>query len=246
MGFAYRVILSITIGSISDEYNYTTTQKGIALSAFFIGYVTPQILGGWLAMRFGGWVVLSVSAAMSTLGVLITPICAKASFGALVFARILTGLGQGPFLPVTHALLVQWVPRTESSTYVGFVWSASHLGVGLAFPISAAIMSLGGSNHRHLHHDSIWAGWEGVFYVWGVLGLGVTAFWVGCGASSPSQHWLISSEEMSYIEVEREPQVSRVDGFVPWSRLLLNRAVVSMSVAHFCHNWLSYLILSWM
>ena len=244
VGFAFRVLLSITIGSIGEEYGYTNPQKGLALGAFFLGYVLLQVPGALLAGRYGGWSVLLASSALSTLGILVTPICARESFGALVFARFLTGLGQGPFIPVTHALILHWAPRAESSTFVGFIWSATSLGIGLALPASGAIIAAayGPSTTSHPH---IVVGWEGVFYVWGFVGVGVTALWAVLGASSPALHMLTSSEERKYIESTREP-VGRADATVPWARLLVHRAIVAMTVAHLCHNWICYLLLAWL
>ena len=116
-----RTLLSIAIGQIADEFGYTNSQKGQALGAFFIGDVLPQIAAGWIARQHGGWLVLGVSAAVGSAGVLVTPICARAGFGALVFARLITGLGNAVIYSVTHALVAQWVPRDEASAFVGFI-----------------------------------------------------------------------------------------------------------------------------
>jgi MFS transporter, ACS family, solute carrier family 17 (sodium-dependent inorganic phosphate cotransporter), other len=102
IGYAYRVILSIAIGPISTQYGYTNADKGLVLSAFFIGYCLLQIVGGYLTRRFGGWIVLGCSVFVSSVGVLLTPVAAK-SVGTLVAARILTGLGQSAFYPSVSA-----------------------------------------------------------------------------------------------------------------------------------------------
>ena len=244
VGSAYCMLLSITIGTIGEELGYTNPQKGLALGAFFIGYIIPQVPGAWAARRFGGWSVLAISSALSSIGILVTPVCAHNSHGALVFARFLSGLGQGPFIPVAHALIVHWAPRAETTAFVGFVWAAIPLGIGLALPSSGAIVAAasepGAGSPPH-----VWVGWEGVFYVWGLAGLSVTALWLAFGASSPALHWLTSREEREHVEASRD-YVGRVDTPVPWGRLLVHRAVVAMTIAHVCHNWIYYLLLAWM
>jgi ACS family sodium-dependent inorganic phosphate cotransporter len=70
--YTMRVNLSVAIVALTEERNVTlanntivvekyfdwsSEQKGFALSAFFYGYICTQILGGIASARFGGHLV---------------------------------------------------------------------------------------------------------------------------------------------------------------------------------------------
>ena len=53
-----RVNMSVAIIPMAEEFKWAQTTKGIVLSSFFYDYLATQVLGGWLADRYGGKVVL--------------------------------------------------------------------------------------------------------------------------------------------------------------------------------------------
>ena len=55
-----RVNISIAIIPLARDRGYDAAATGLILSSFFWGYIGPQMLGGWLADRFGGKSVLAV------------------------------------------------------------------------------------------------------------------------------------------------------------------------------------------
>ena len=57
-----RVNISIAIIPLARDRGYDAATTGLILSSFFWGYIGPQMLGGWLADRFGGKRVLTASA----------------------------------------------------------------------------------------------------------------------------------------------------------------------------------------
>src|SRR5215471_14448184 len=88
-----RVNISIAIIPLARERGYDTAATGLILSSFFWGYIGPQMLGGWLADRFGGKRVLTVGVLLWSLGTFLTPAAVQRSFGALLAMRALLGLG---------------------------------------------------------------------------------------------------------------------------------------------------------
>lgn len=231
------MLLSIAIGQIAIEYNYTNTQKGLLLGAVFLGDIFPQVPAGWLARRVGGWPVLVIASAISSLGILLTPICAS-SFGALFFMRFLSGLGGGVIFPVSNAIVVPWVPVTESSAFIGFIWSGGFIGIATVLASSGVIMSLA-------LPGNVWTGWVGIFYIWGIISVGITVLWAALGTSSPEVHWGVSASELAYIQKSRA-RVGSPFVAVPWDRLFRNRAVVALVISYFCHEFHYYLLFAWM
>ena len=45
--------LNPSLRKIEKKYDWSESQQGLILGSFFYGYITTQLLGGWLADRFG-------------------------------------------------------------------------------------------------------------------------------------------------------------------------------------------------
>jgi len=61
------------------------------LSAYFYGYLTTQIAGGYASLIFGAKITLAVAIFIGSLFTLLAPIAAQYSWIALVACRFLTG-----------------------------------------------------------------------------------------------------------------------------------------------------------
>src|SRR5712692_3357195 len=79
-----RVNISIAIIPLAREKGYDAAAKGLVLSSFFWGYLWLQLLGGWMADRFGGKRVLAAGVALWSVATFLTPPAASISFGALL------------------------------------------------------------------------------------------------------------------------------------------------------------------
>jgi len=60
LSFMDRTNIAIAIIPMSEEFQWNQPTKGIVLSSFFVGYFTTQILGGYLATRYGGKTILGI------------------------------------------------------------------------------------------------------------------------------------------------------------------------------------------
>jgi hypothetical protein len=81
---------------------------------------SSQVLGGWLALRFGGKPVLAAAVAVWSTSTLLTPLATDASYVVLLASRVVMGFGEGMALPCLHHLTARWVPLTERSTFLAF------------------------------------------------------------------------------------------------------------------------------
>ena len=136
LGFLANVIsytdrsnLSLAVVPMEEELHYfDASVQGVALAAFYVGYMCSQVLGGYLAFRRGAKSVLIFSTALWSVATLVTPAAARASLGALVCARIVLGLGEGLCLPSLHALASAWVPASERATAASLMTSGQFGG----------------------------------------------------------------------------------------------------------------------
>ena len=151
-----RVNISVAIIPMAPSSVGIRTTQGTVLSAFFVGYLATQVIGGRLADRFGGKVVLGIGVLSWSLFTLLTPFAAFGGFIALLVARIGMGVGEGVTFPSIYALFGRWLPKEESSRAIGVIFSAIPLGSVFALLITPIIV---------IH----W-GWQWAFYSFGAVG----------------------------------------------------------------------------
>lgn len=239
-----RVNMSIAILPMSEEFNWTPTTVGLVQSSFFWGYLLTQVAGGIWADSLGGKHVLGFGVIWWSLATMLTPITATMGLPALLFARACMGVGEGVAMPAMNNLLSRWVPVKERSRSLAFVYSGMYLGsvTGLAFSP--------GLIHRFR--------WPSVFYSFGSLGVLWFLAWQRMAHSKPSEDPSVSPEERAYIAEGGGGKAGGGGGGahggggdplpqkIPW-RLLLSKAPTwAIIICHFCHNWGTFIILTWM
>ncbi len=225
-----RVNMSVAIIPMAEEFGWGPAKQGSVLSSFFVGYLLLQILGGSLADRFGGKIVLGLGVILWSLFTLLTPLAATIGLGILVLNRILMGMGEAVTFPSVYALLARWVPVAERSRAMGVINSGIPLGTVFALIVTPIIVQA--------------YGWEWAFYSFAILGFIWAAIWFRVAASEPGKHPRISAHELAHIQSDGEP--SKIQSAPPMIELLKSRAIQAIMVAHFCNNWSLFLLLTWL
>ncbi|KAK1632554.1 hypothetical protein QYE76_006869 [Lolium multiflorum] len=225
-----RVNMSIAILPMSAEYGWSPATVGLIQSSFFWGYLLTQILGGIWADRFGGKVVLGFGVVWWSIATMLTPVAAKLGLPFLLVVRAFMGIGEGVAMPAMNNILSKWIPVSERSRSLSLVYSGMYLGsvTGLAF--SPFLISQ--------------FGWPSVFYAFGSLGSIWFALWQRKARSSPSEDPDISEDEKRHIlggNATKEPVSS-----IPWRLILSKPPVWALIISHFCHNWGTFILLTWM
>jgi len=216
----------VAIIPMAQQFGWTDTERGVVLSSFFIGYLVTQVLGGSLAARFGGKAVLGFGVLWWSLFTLLTPLSAMTSFPVLIAARILMGLGEGVAFPATYNLMGRWVPPEERTRAASFNLSAIPLGTLFAVSTTPII--------------ALTFGWPMVFYSFGAVGFVWFVFWWRLGGSRPHEGSGQAFGNPSSSGAEAD------DRKVPWRRILGQKPVWAIIVAHFCNNWGLYVLLAWL
>ncbi|KAL5075493.1 hypothetical protein RYX36_014477 [Vicia faba] len=124
-------------------------------------------------------------------------------------------------MPAMNNILSKWVPVAERSRSLSLVYSGMYLRsvTGLAFS-------------PFLIHQY---GWPSVFYSFGSL---------GTAHSSPLDDPEMLPEEKKLIAtngMSKEPVKE-----IPWRLILSKPPVWALIVCHFCHNWGTFILLTWM
>ncbi|XP_027349110.1 ascorbate transporter, chloroplastic isoform X4 [Abrus precatorius] len=225
-----RVNMSIAILPMSQEFNWNTATVGLIQSSFFWGYLLTQILGGIWADKLGGKLVLGFGVVWWSMATILTPIAARIGLPCLLIMRAFMGIGEGVAMPAMNNILSKWIPVSERSRSLALVYSGMYLGsvVGLAFsPV--------------LIHSF---GWPSVFYSFGSLGSIWFALWLRKAYSSPKDDPDLGVEEKRLI-LEGSASNAPVS-FIPWKLILSKAPVWALIISHFCHNWGTFILLTWM
>ena len=76
------------------DFDWTATEQGTILGAFFYGYIVTQIPGGLLAERYAGKWLFGVGTVLTAILTLLTPVCAHGGKAALIVNRVIMGLAE--------------------------------------------------------------------------------------------------------------------------------------------------------
>jgi len=74
------------------ELEWSKEVRGYVLSSFFYGYIVTQVLGGWLAGRYGGKHVFGSSILITAIATILVPVAARAHVSLLITLRVIMGL----------------------------------------------------------------------------------------------------------------------------------------------------------
>ncbi|KAH9701637.1 Sodium-dependent phosphate transport protein 1 [Citrus sinensis] len=225
-----RVNMSIAILPMSAEFNWNPATVGLIQSSFFWGYLLTQIAGGIWADTVGGKAVLGFGVVWWSIATALTPVAAKLGLPFLLVVRVFMGIGEGVAMPAMNNILSKWVPVAERSRSLALVYSGMYLGsvTGLAF--SPFLI------HRF--------GWPSVFYSFGSLGTVWFTVWLSKAHSSPAEDPQLRPAEKKLIVsscASKEPVKT-----IPWGLILSKPPVWALIVSHFCHNWGTFILLTWM
>ncbi len=106
--YADRSNISTAILPMAESFGWDKTFQGLILSSFFLGYAVTQIIGGQLADRLGGKLVLAAGVAIWSLFTYALPAAAAAGTLPLLGARVLLGVSEGVAFPSIHSLIARY------------------------------------------------------------------------------------------------------------------------------------------
>ncbi len=221
-----RVNVSTAATVFQRDLNLTNTQVGLVFSAFAYPYVIFTIFGGWLSDRFGPRLALTAAAIVWAGATLFTGLVT--SLAAILFARVMLGLGEGATFPIATRAMCDWMPEGKRGFAQGITHSSSRLGTALTPPLVTWLIAT--------------TTWRGSFFVLGLVSLVWALAWGLYFRDNPRNHHSITSEDLKLIPA----YISRVDrkkDRVPW--LQLTRRMLPVTGVYFCYGWTLWLYLAW-
>lgn len=130
-----------------------------------------------------------------------------------------------------HGVWRHWAPPLERSKLATTTFTGSYVGVMIALPLSAALVS--------------YFSWSAPFYVYGCSGVLWALCWWYVSAATPNDHSYITNEERTFI-TEKVGKVATANmslTTVPWRKILLSLPVWAIAICNFCRSWTFFLLL---
>lgn len=243
VNYADRAILSIAGPVMASELHLDPVALGFIFSAFGWSYVIGQIPGGWMLDRFGSKWIYAASILLWSLFTLLqgtVGFFTGATAVALLFAlRFMVGLFEAPSFPANARIVSAWFPTSERGFASAVFNSAQYFATVLFAPLMAWIV-----------HSF---GWRTVFWVMGVIGIGMTILWLKA-FYTPRQHPRMTQVELQHLVTGGAlVDVDGGQGAQPKSKpswgalkqLLSNRMLVGIYVAQYCITTLTWFFLTW-
>ena len=151
ISFVDRLTWATIAVSAGASLGLSVAQLGVFVTAFYIGYLVCNALGGIASDRIGGR--LTLAASMLTLGVCTFLFGFTSSIVMGVVLQLLMGLAAGADYASCIKLIVNWFDRGSRGKAMGLLLIASSLGVTLT---NAIVPSIAAS-----------LGWQAVYHVLG-------------------------------------------------------------------------------
>lgn len=183
---ADRAAISVAGSDMSKELGISSVEMGYLFSVFSWAYVIFLIPSGWLSDRFGSkktlafaitiWSIFTICMGLVHFIGMVVPL--------LLALRFLLGIAEAPVGPGCTRVIASWFPSSERGMAGAIFNSAQYISLAFFTPL------MGWVCYRY--------GWEYVFIVMGVLGLGIAMIWWKV-YYLPIKHPRMNAAELEYI-----------------------------------------------
>ncbi|MDG6995658.1 MAG: MFS transporter [Nitrososphaerota archaeon] len=119
-------VMSVSIFYMKSQLHITNVQFALLTSAFFLGYLPFPLLSGWISDRLRTPILIPFSIAVFSIATLL--VAYASSYDELLILRVLTGAGEGVFVPVAAGLLAKFFSNRRGLA-MGFFNMGFTLGV---------------------------------------------------------------------------------------------------------------------
>ncbi len=234
IAFLDRTNISIAGTAIQSELRINNLQLGWVFSSFLLGYAAFQVVGGWMACRFGPRRVLAAGVlwwgVFSALTTIASPRVAHALL-ILVLIRFSLGAGEAVMYPSSNQFVAYWIPVSERGRANGWIFGGVGAGAGLSIPALTWII---GSY-----------GWRASFWFSALIGILVGLVWYAMARDVPEQDPFVSEDELRTIQSTRSIEEPGPNTTVSWSAALCNRNVIALTLSYFTFGYVAWIFFSW-
>jgi MFS family permease len=225
--WADRTNFSVAAAVWAKTYGWTPTVMGALLSAFSLGYLVMQPIGGWIADKLGPRKAFALSCSGWSLAQLLTPL-APGMLGITATFRVLLGIAESPFIPATVASVALAIPdEKRRGGFSAFMQSGAQLGPAAGVFFAALIL-------KTLHTPTM------VFVIFALAGFALALGW-----------WLYARNRAEPAPSDAaahsaEAQLRAQQRHVHWSKLWITPALWPLFIGYSALPYCQYLFLTWL
>lgn len=200
--------------------------------AFLVGYAFLEAPAGWWGDIYGPRAVIFrivviwslFTALTGSSDIIVRWFTSHPSvpllLGALVFIRLVFGLGEAGAFPNIGRVLARWFPFKDRAFALSFVWASSRLGGAIAPIVTLALST-------HL-------GWRQAFWVLGAVGVAWAALFYWWFRDRPEDMKSVNAGEAELIRSGSGAGSIHEDSGhknVPWSKILFSTNLWALNLA---------------
>ena len=230
-----RSNLSVAAAGLGEELKLSSVQLGLIFSAFGWTYAALQIPGGLVADRIGPRILYALCLWTWSLATVAQGFAR--GFASLFAFRLATGAFEAPSYPINNRIVTSWFPEHERASAIALYVSGQFIGLAFLTPALVAIQ--------------VYAGWRGLFFVTGAIGLIWGVVWY-VFYRDPLDDKRANKAELDYIEkgggvfkkevtAEKSSAWRRED----WKQVFSSRTLWGVYIAQFCVNATLWFFLTW-
>ena len=222
-----RTMLGLLAPTLGTELGWSENDYGNIVTAFQAAYALGFLAMGWLIDRFGPKIGYGIAIAIWTVGHVAHGFAS--SVVSFMLARVILGVGEAGHFPSVVRASSEWFPQKERSYAIGWVNSATTIGVILTAPTIWVFM--------------VWMGfdWRQTFIYSGAFGVVLLLLWFWL-YSNPRESGKVSDAELAWIEHDPPEQVERLG----WGTIVTKREAWAFAMAKFLTDPVWFLMLFWL
>ncbi|MBL0914637.1 MAG: MFS transporter [Sphingopyxis sp.] len=222
-----RTMLGLLAPALGDELGWSENDYGNIVTAFQAAYAFGFLIMGWLIDRFGPKIGYAVAITIWTIGHVAHGFAS--SVASFMMARVILGVGEAGHFPSVVRASSEWFPQKERSYAIGWVNSATTIGVILTAPTVALFMRVLGLD------------WRDTFLYTGAFGVILLLLWLKF-YSNPRESGKVSEAELAWIEHDPPEKVERLG----WSAIVTKREAWAFAIGKFLTDPVWFLMLFWL
>ncbi|MBW0102708.1 nitrate/nitrite transporter [Pseudonocardia sp. KRD291] len=207
---------------VGDDLAVPLASLGVFATAYYVGYVISNALGGIGTDRLGGRLMLSVS--LFGAGAFMTLFGSTTSATVGIAVQALVGLFAGADYSAGIRLVASWFPASQLGLPMGIFVTATSLGTAIANSVVPAMIA--------------WHGWGTSYHVFGVISMVLAVLLFFVLRPGPM---LDGGPEVAGAVPPAATERSRSS----WAAMLANRNLVLTAIAGFGGFWGLYGFITW-
>jgi sugar phosphate permease len=223
-----RICMAQAVPSIQKELGLSNTQMSYVMMAFTLAYGIFELPAGRMGDQYGSRRVLTRIVVWWSVFTSLTGVCT--GLVSLVLVRFMFGAGEAGAFPNTASVITRWYPPHERGRIQGVMLSCAQFGAVLAPVCAAALIEL--------------VGWRWSFACFGAIGIVWAAGFSWWFRDDPAEHPAVNRAELATIQ-RAASHASPRHSSIPWSAVLGNRGIWTLSGITFFAAFYTYFFYSW-